>query len=212
MFTWDLATPLLSFLITQHVQMGIHPGLLKQQSIVLPIIVKSQFPNHFYFLSEWNFLCFKARANASNTSSNIMKLACLMKCLIHLRWTIISKKLRKKKKIVFDVVWWSLLSSKLFIKQIFLYQTRFACLMDLSRISSKNLHFITALSAKHKRWSVFRHYTTFSDILNWKLKDLKVSPVAKKRKVNPSLSLDWIESVPPSLSFGEIISELLPKR
>ena len=80
---------------------------------------------------------------------------------MHLRWTITSKNLEKKKKIVFDVVWWSLFSSKLFIKQILLYQTRFACLMHLSRISSNNLYFITTLSAKHKRWSVFRTFLTF---------------------------------------------------
>ena len=81
-----------------------------------------------------------------------------MKCFLHLRF---SKNLEKKKKIVFDVVWWSLFSSKLFIKQILLYQTRFACLMHLSRISSNNFYFITTLSAKHKRWSAFQTFLAF---------------------------------------------------
>ena len=71
------------------------------------------------------------------------------------------EKFRKEEKIVFDVVWWSLFSSKLLIKQILLYQTSFACLMHLSRISSNNLFFITTLSAKLKRLSVFRTFLTF---------------------------------------------------
>lgn len=33
-------------------------------------------------------------------------------------------------------------------------QTRNSCLVHLSQISSNNFFFITALSAKHKRWSV----------------------------------------------------------
>ena len=53
--------------------------------------------------------------------------------------------------------------------------------------------------------------TAFSDILDWKLKDWKVSSVAKKRMVNASLSSLWIGSVPPSPSFGAIISEILAK-
>lgn len=34
-----------------HGKVGINPGSLKQPSIVLPIILRSHFSNHFYFLS-----------------------------------------------------------------------------------------------------------------------------------------------------------------
>ena len=105
------------------------------------------------------------------------------------------EKFRKEEKNVFDIVWWSLFSSKLFIKQILLYQTRFACLMHLSRTSSNNLYFIITLSAKHERWSVFGTVLTFECV--------------KKCMVNASLLSDWLGSVPPSLSSGEFILEIL---
>ena len=107
----------------------------------------------------------KAGANASNTSSNIIKLACLMKRLMHLRWTIISKNVEKKKKIVFDVVWWN---------------------CSRANFSSKKSSFIK--SDLHV-WCIWVEFHQTICIL----------------------SLCWIGSVPPSLSFGEIISEILLK-
>ena len=85
-----------------------------------------------------------------------------------LRWNVwciqdepLLRKFRKEEKNRVWRFWSSLFSKKLFIKQILLYQTRFAGLMHLSWISSNNLYFITTLSAKHKRWSVFRTFLTF---------------------------------------------------
>ena len=95
-------------------------------------------------------------ANASNYSSNFIKLTSLMVSLLHLHWlsnVTFLEKWEKKKK---NPVWWSLMASKLFIKQKCPFKPKLEVWWRFVAFAVNYIELFLQkqnMSAKHRQWS-----------------------------------------------------------